>query len=101
MKCFKALRTWTNSLSRSKQLKKDMRFGIWNVRSLCRLDTIKSVVGELQKCKLDLVGVQEIKYEGGISNRRYLYIFMEKGMLITTYKQGFSYTIESFQQLKG
>jgi hypothetical protein len=33
--------------------------GIWNVRSLCRLGALKSVVGELEKYKLDLVGLQE------------------------------------------
>jgi exonuclease III len=41
-----------------------MRFGTWNVRSLCRVGAIKSVVGELEKYKLDLVGVQEVKWEG-------------------------------------
>jgi hypothetical protein len=41
-----------------------MRFGAWNVRSLCRVGAIKSVVGELEKCKLDLVGVQEVRWEG-------------------------------------
>jgi exonuclease III len=41
-----------------------MRFGTWNVRSLCRVDAIKSVVGELKKYKLDLMGVQEVRWEG-------------------------------------
>jgi exonuclease III len=41
-----------------------MRFGIWNVRSLSRVGAIKSVVGEFEKYKLDLVGVQEIRWEG-------------------------------------
>jgi exonuclease III len=41
-----------------------MRFGTWNVRSLCRVGAIKSVVGELEKCKLDLVGVQEVRWGG-------------------------------------
>jgi hypothetical protein len=31
---------------------------------LCRLGAIKSVVGELEKYKLDLVGVQEVRWEG-------------------------------------
>jgi hypothetical protein len=44
--------------------KKDMRFGTWNVRSLYKVGAIKSVVGELEKYKLDLVGVQEVKWEG-------------------------------------
>jgi exonuclease III len=41
-----------------------MRFGTWNVRSLCRVGAIKSVVGELEKYELDLVGVQEVRWEG-------------------------------------
>jgi hypothetical protein len=35
-----------------------MRFGTWNVRSLCRVGAIKAVVGELEKHKLGLMGVQ-------------------------------------------
>jgi hypothetical protein len=41
-----------------------MGFGTWNVRSLYRVGAIKSVVGKLEKCKLDLVGVQEVSWEG-------------------------------------
>jgi hypothetical protein len=41
-----------------------MRFGTWNVRSLYRVGAIKSVGGELEKYKLDLVGVQDIRWEG-------------------------------------
>jgi hypothetical protein len=41
-----------------------VRFGTWSVRSLWRVDAIKSVVGELQKYKGDLVGVQEVRWEG-------------------------------------
>jgi exonuclease III len=41
-----------------------MGFGTWNVRSLYRVGAIKSVVGELEKYKLDLVGVQEVRWEG-------------------------------------
>jgi exonuclease III len=55
---------WTDSLERPKQWKKDMRFGTWNIRSLCRVGAIKSVVGELEKYKLDFMGVQEVRWEG-------------------------------------
>jgi exonuclease III len=41
-----------------------MRFSTWNVRSLYRVGAVKSVVGELEKYKLDLVGVQEVRWEG-------------------------------------
>jgi hypothetical protein len=42
----------------------DMRFGTWKVMSLCRVGAIKSVVGELEKYKSDLVIVKEIRWEG-------------------------------------
>jgi hypothetical protein len=41
-----------------------MRFGTWNIKSLCWVGAIKSVVRELEKYKLDLVGVQEVRWEG-------------------------------------
>jgi exonuclease III len=41
-----------------------MTFGTWNVRSFYRVGAIKSVEGKLEKYKLDLVGVQEVKWEG-------------------------------------
>jgi exonuclease III len=41
-----------------------MRFSTWNIRSLCRIGAIKSVVAELEKYKLGLVGVQEVRWEG-------------------------------------
>jgi exonuclease III len=44
-------------------VKKDMRFETWTVKSLCRVGSIKSVVWELEKYKLDLVGVQEVRWQ--------------------------------------
>jgi exonuclease III len=52
-----------------------MRFGTWNVRSLCRIGAIKSVVGELEKYKLDFVGVQEVRWEGEEFLTAYNYTF--------------------------
>jgi hypothetical protein len=62
-----------------------MKFGTWTVRSLCRVGAIKSVVGELEKYKLDLVGVQEVRWqgEGYQTADKYIYFFKEKEMLIT------------------
>jgi exonuclease III len=42
-----------------------MRFGTWNVRSLYREGSLMTVVSEISKCKLDLVGVQEMKWDRG------------------------------------
>jgi hypothetical protein len=40
-------------------------------------------VGELEKYKLDLVGVQEVRREGEGYQTAHSYFSMEKGMLIT------------------
>jgi hypothetical protein len=46
-----------------KQWKRDMRFGEWNVRSLYRSGSITTVVWKLARYKLDLVGVQEVRWD--------------------------------------
>jgi exonuclease III len=46
-----------------------MRSGTWNVRSLCRTGSVKTVEWELGKCKLDLVGVQEVRWDKGGTKR--------------------------------
>jgi len=38
-----------------------MRFGTWNVRSLCRVGYVKTVTSELAKYNLDLVTVNEVR----------------------------------------
>jgi hypothetical protein len=43
----------------------DMRFGTWDVGSMYRADSLRAVVGEVSKYKLDLVGVQEVRWNGG------------------------------------
>jgi exonuclease III len=42
-----------------------MRLGTWNVRSLYRAGSLVKVSKELSKYRLDLVGVQEVRWEGG------------------------------------
>jgi hypothetical protein len=42
----------------------DMRFGLWNVRSLYRTGSLMTVSRELTRYKLDLVG-QQVRWEGG------------------------------------
>jgi hypothetical protein len=43
----------------------DMRFGTWNTRSIYRADSLRAVAEEISKYKLDLVGVQEVRWDGG------------------------------------
>jgi exonuclease III len=46
----------------------DMRFGSWNVRSMCRTHSLRTMVEEISKYKLDLVGVQEVRWGKGNEN---------------------------------
>jgi hypothetical protein len=54
-----------------------MRSGKWNVKSLYTLGAMKSVVGELEKYKLDLMGFQEVRWEGEGYQRvdNYIYLY--------------------------
>jgi hypothetical protein len=38
--------------------------GWWNVRNLYRVDSLMTVSRELSRYRLDLVGVQEVRWEG-------------------------------------
>jgi len=40
-----------------------MRCGTWNAMSLCRAGSLKTVASKLSKYKLDLVGVQEVRWD--------------------------------------
>jgi hypothetical protein len=40
-----------------------MRFGLWNVRSLYRAGSLMTVSRELSRYNLDLVDVQEVRWE--------------------------------------
>jgi hypothetical protein len=43
-----------------------MSFGTWNVSSVCRSEPLTAAARELVRCKLDLVGVKEVRwYQGG------------------------------------
>jgi hypothetical protein len=61
-------RTWTDTLIRPKQWKRDLGFGTWNFRSLYRSGSHTTVARELARYNLDLVGVQEARWEKGWEN---------------------------------
>jgi hypothetical protein len=59
-------RTWTDySDKRPKRWNMNIRFGLWNVRSLYRAGSLMTVSRQLSKYKLDSVVVQEDRWEGG------------------------------------
>jgi hypothetical protein len=49
--------------------KKDMTFGTWNIRSLYRIGSLKTIARELGKYKIELGGVQEVGWEKGGTER--------------------------------
>jgi hypothetical protein len=66
MKDHKKPRTWMDYLDKRSKLKKmDMRFGTLNVRRMYRTGSLRAVAEEISKYKLDLLGVQEVRWDGG------------------------------------
>jgi hypothetical protein len=64
----------------TKQQKRDVRFGAWNVRSLYRAGSLTAADKELGRYKLYLVGVQEVRWDKGDTVTAGDYIFFcEKG----------------------
>jgi hypothetical protein len=81
----------------------DMGLGTWNVRSLYRAGSLVTVSKELSKYRLDLVGVQEVRWEGGGTERAGEYAFFYgKGNENHELGTGFFLcTRASYQQLRG
>jgi hypothetical protein len=52
-----------------------MRFGLWNVMSMYRVGCLMTVSRELSRYKLDLVGMQEVTWEGGATEPAGEYTF--------------------------
>lgn len=46
-------------------LPQDMKFGMWNVRSLYRTGSLMTAAKELSMCMSDLVGVHEVRWDRG------------------------------------
>jgi hypothetical protein len=62
------------------QWKIDMRFGAWDVMNLCRSGSLTAAAREWARYRLDLVGVQEFRWDKGGTERAGAYIcYMEKG----------------------
>jgi exonuclease III len=54
-----------------------MSFGTWNVRSMYRSGSLMTVARELAKYKLDLVGIQEVRWdkEGTVRAGEYTFFY--------------------------
>ena len=78
--------------------KMGMRFRTWNVRSLHRSGSLKTVAGELVKCRLQLMGVWEVRWYKDVTEPTEDYIFfyrtgnchqLQKGVLVLKHKLSF------------
>jgi exonuclease III len=58
----------------------DMRFSTWNVRSLYRAGSLMTVGKEISKYKLDLVGVQDVRWDkvGTIPAGKYTFFYRKR-----------------------
>ena len=50
-------------VSRSRKRNKDILLGTWNIRGLYRAGALIAAARELARYKLDLVGMQEVRWE--------------------------------------
>jgi hypothetical protein len=58
----------------------DMRFGTWNIRRLYRMGSLTTISRELSRYRLDLVGLHEVRWDGGgTAPAREYTIFYGKG----------------------
>jgi hypothetical protein len=57
-----------------------MRFGRWNVRSFYKAGSLMRVSRELSRYRLDLVGVQEVRWEGSgtVPAREYTFFYLKR-----------------------
>jgi exonuclease III len=85
-----------------KQRNMNMRFGTWNVRRLYTVGSLMTVLRELSRYRLDLVGMQEVRWEGnGTVPAGGKHFSTERGMRTMNWVQVFLYVRESYQQLRG
>jgi hypothetical protein len=80
----------------------DMKFGTCIARSLYRAGSLMTAAKETSKYKLDLVGVQEVRWDrGGTEPAGECTFFNGKGSQNHELGTGFSYIRESYQQFRG
>jgi hypothetical protein len=92
---------WSDPLVRPKKWKRNMRFCIWNVRTLYRSGSLTTVARELARYELDLVDIQEVGWDKGGTVKAGDYIFFYgKGNEYHQLGTIFLYTTEYYQQLR-
>ena len=82
-------------VSRSHKINRDILLGTWNVKSLYRAGALIAAARELARYKLELVGVQEARWEkeGTVKTGDYSFS-MGMEMKIISWEQGVLYITE-------
>jgi hypothetical protein len=80
----------------------DMRLGTCNIQNLYRVGSLIAVSRELSRYRLDLVGMQEVRWRAVAPYQQgNIHFSMEIGMRTMNWVQGFLYIRESYEQLRG
>jgi hypothetical protein len=53
----------------------DMRLGTWNIRNIHRAGSLRAVAEEISKYKLDLMGIQKVRWNRGGTEQAGEYAF--------------------------
>ena len=67
----------------NRKRKRDIMLGTWNVRSLYRAGSLKAAAREIARYKLDVVGVQEVRWDKGGTIQAGDYNFFYGKILLT------------------
>jgi hypothetical protein len=79
----------------------DMRFGMWNIRSLCRAGSLMTVSRDVSRYRLGLERVQEVRWDGSGTEPAGQYAFFYgNGNENRELGTGLLYIRESYQQLR-
>jgi hypothetical protein len=92
----------TTNFFRRLVINMDMTFGTWNIRSLYSVGTLMTVSRELSRYRLNLVRVQDVRWEGSgtVPAEEYTF-FYGKGNENHELGTVSLYIRESYQQLRG
>jgi hypothetical protein len=79
-----------------------LEFNLAYITAIRMADSLTTIAKELSKYELDLVGVQEVRWDrSGIEPAPNIHYSIDRGMRIMNYVLLFSYIRESYQQLRG